>query len=177
MKSFASLALFVAGVLAQSFTINTPANVVECQPTLLQWSGGTAPYYLSILPGSAPTAAALEDLGQQNGTSVTWVANLPAGESIGLTLRDSTGATAQSAPFTINPGSTTCTNTTSLVPGPTGGSTPSGGSSTAAGSSPSGATSAGTSPSASPSKGAASSTVARVGAAGVVGAAVAAMLF
>ncbi|KIK35310.1 hypothetical protein CY34DRAFT_812254 [Suillus luteus UH-Slu-Lm8-n1] len=54
--SVTSLALFVAGTLAQ-FTINTPccrglllsrnsANVVECQPTLLAWSGGTAPYFL-----------------------------------------------------------------------------------------------------------------------------------
>ncbi|KAF9223399.1 hypothetical protein BS17DRAFT_706072 [Gyrodon lividus] len=115
--TFASLALFVAGALAQ-LTINTPANVVECEPTLISWSGGTAPYFLvckaicplsipdfnSILPGGSPTAAALENLGQQNGSSVTWTCNIAAGVSLGLTLRDSTGAVAQSAPFTINPG-------------------------------------------------------------------------
>ncbi|KAG1835041.1 hypothetical protein EV424DRAFT_341793 [Suillus variegatus] len=122
--SVAYLALFVAGTLAQ-FTINTPANVVECQPTLLQWSGGTAPYFLlsftqSILPGATPNGAAVENLGQQNSTSVTWVCNIQSGTSLGLTLRDSTGLTAQSAPFTVNPGSsTTCTNTTSLSSGPT----------------------------------------------------------
>ncbi|KAG2147561.1 hypothetical protein DEU56DRAFT_784643 [Suillus clintonianus] len=97
------LALFIAGALAQ-FTINTPANVVECQPTLLAWSGGTAPYFLSILPGATPNGVALENLGQQNSTSVTWVCNIASGTSIGLTLRDSTGLTAQSAPFTVNPG-------------------------------------------------------------------------
>ncbi|KAG1842017.1 hypothetical protein DFJ58DRAFT_807074 [Suillus subalutaceus] len=111
--SVVSLLLFVAGTLAQ-FTINTPANVVECQPTLLAWSGGTAPYYLSILPGASPNGVALENLGQQNSTSVTWICNIASGTSLGLTLRDSTGLTAQSAPFTVNPGSSTsCTNTTS----------------------------------------------------------------
>ncbi|KAH7921038.1 hypothetical protein BV22DRAFT_1114618 [Leucogyrophana mollusca] len=178
-SSFASLTLFLVGVLAQQFTINTPANVVECQPTLLAWSGGTPPYYLSVLPGSSPTAAALENLGELNGTSVTWTVNQPAGTSLGLTLRDSTGATAQSAPFTVNPGSTTCLNTTSLAPGPTGASTPasSAGSSATSGSSPSAGSSAASSPSASPSgTGAGSANVARFGVAGVVGAAVAALL-
>ncbi|KAH7884733.1 hypothetical protein F5I97DRAFT_1891566 [Phlebopus sp. FC_14] len=182
--TFASLALFVAGALAQ-FTINTPSNVVECEPTLLSWSGGTAPYFLSILPGSSPSAAALENLGQQNGTSVTWTCNIQAGTSLGLTLRDSTGAVAQSAPFTVNPGSSTsCLNTTSLVPGPTAASTPAGSSAstgaTSAGAtskaSSTGASSTGSSPSPSPSTGAASSNVVQVGAAGVVGAAVAAIL-
>ncbi|KAI6025720.1 hypothetical protein F5J12DRAFT_809975 [Pisolithus orientalis] len=116
MKStFAAVALFVAAALAQStLTINTPANVVECEPTLITWSGGTPPYFLSILPGATPNGAALENLGQQNSTSVTWVANIAAGTSIGLTLRDNTGQVAQSAPFTINSGSSTsCLNTTS----------------------------------------------------------------
>ncbi|KIJ14338.1 hypothetical protein PAXINDRAFT_12987 [Paxillus involutus ATCC 200175] len=199
--TFASIALFVAGALAQ-FTINTPANVVECQPTLISWSGGVSPFFLVceticvllsapdvyaaplciILPGGSPTAAALENLGQQNGTSVTWTCNIQAGVSLGLTLRDSTGATAQSAPFTVNPGSSiTCLNTTSIVPGPTAATTPAAASSATvpAGSTTAKATttaSTSTSASASPSKGAASSTVARVGAAGVVGAAVAALL-
>ncbi|KAG2146188.1 Endonuclease/exonuclease/phosphatase [Suillus bovinus] len=97
--SVSYLALFVASTLAQ-FTINTPANVVECQPTLLTWSGGTG----NILPGATPNGAAVENLGQQNSTSVTWVCNIQSGTSLGLTLRDSTGLTAQSAPFTVNPG-------------------------------------------------------------------------
>ncbi|KIK82605.1 hypothetical protein PAXRUDRAFT_832173 [Paxillus rubicundulus Ve08.2h10] len=176
--TFASIALFVAGALAQ-FTINTPANVVECQPTLISWSGGAPPYYLSILPGGSPTAAALEDLGQQNSTSVTWICNIQAGVSLGLTLRDSTGLTAQSAPFTVNPGSSiACLNTTSLAPGPTAATSPAASSATV----PAGATTAkatastSTSPSASPSTGAASSNVALGGFAGVIGAAVAALL-
>ncbi|KAG1905483.1 uncharacterized protein F5891DRAFT_1009550 [Suillus fuscotomentosus] len=181
--SVAYLALFVAGTLAQ-FTINTPANVVECQPTLLQWSGGTAPYFLSILPGATPNGAAVENLGQQNSTSVTWVCNIQSGTSLGLTLRDSTGLTAQSAPFTVNPGSsTTCTNTTSLSSGPTVASSAAAPTGTTPATSGTGTTAHTTSAttaagSASTSSSAASANVVRVGAAGIAGAAaVAALLF
>ncbi|KAF7986487.1 hypothetical protein HWV62_31291 [Athelia sp. TMB] len=103
MKSFAVLLALAAAAAAQStLTIATPANVVECEPTLLSWSGGTRKS--PILPGNQPSAAALESLGTQTGTSYTWSTNLAAGTSIGLTLRDSTGATASSAPVTIQPG-------------------------------------------------------------------------
>lgn len=60
----------------------------------------------SILPGGQPSASPLEDLGQQTGTSVTWLVNIAAGTSLGLTLRDSTGAVAQSAPFSVLASST-----------------------------------------------------------------------
>ncbi|OJA12420.1 hypothetical protein AZE42_03389 [Rhizopogon vesiculosus] len=194
IKSFISLTLFVAGALAQ-LTINTPANVVECQPTLLSWSGGTAPYFLVgnfltrfILPGGSPTSASLENLGQQNSTSVTWICNIASGTSLGLTLVDSTGLTAQTAPFTVNPGSSTsCTNSTSLSAGPTGQTTAqatsvgSGATSThpatIAATTSGTKTSTTTSASASASSGAAYANVVRVGAAGVAGAAVAALLF
>jgi hypothetical protein len=99
--------LFVAGALAQALTINTPPDAVECEPTLLTWSGGTPPYFLSVTPGATPDGTALEDLGQQNGTSFSWNTNIAAGTSVDLTLRDNTGAIAQSAPFTIQAGATT----------------------------------------------------------------------
>ncbi|KZP23822.1 hypothetical protein FIBSPDRAFT_1042667, partial [Athelia psychrophila] len=104
MQSFAVLALFVASALGQALTINTPSNVVECEPTLLNWTGGVPPYFLSIQPGNQPSAAALESLGTQTGNSYTWSTDIAAGTSIGLSIRDSTGATAQSAAFTINAG-------------------------------------------------------------------------
>ncbi|KAG2367841.1 hypothetical protein BDR07DRAFT_1372543 [Suillus spraguei] len=206
--SVASLALFVAGSLAQ-FTINTPSNVVECQPTLLTWSGGLAPYYLSVLPGAAPNGNALENLGEQNSTSLTWVCNIASGTSIGLTLRDSSGLIAQTAPFNVNAGcsnfgvaSTSCTNTTSVSPGPTsltsaaapsstsatsGISTPipatSGtpattGTTTTPGSTHTSSAGSGTTgASSSTSSSAASANVIRVGAAGIAGVAVAALFF
>ncbi|PFH52988.1 hypothetical protein AMATHDRAFT_55886 [Amanita thiersii Skay4041] len=111
MKSFLSLATvaFAAvGAYAQGqLTINTPSNPVVCQPLLLTWSGGSPPYFLSIHPGSDPNGASIQDFPQQTGTSLTWTVNIAAGTQIGLSLRDNTGNTAQSAAFTINPGSDT----------------------------------------------------------------------
>jgi hypothetical protein len=81
----------------------------------------------SILPGGQPNAAPLLDLGEQTGTSTTWIVNIGAGTppfpfpffsskshidrkttgtSLGLTLRDTNGLVAQSAPFTVLAGST-----------------------------------------------------------------------
>ncbi|MFD7169091.1 hypothetical protein [Streptomyces violascens] len=92
---------------ADQITINTPTNAVVCQPLTLTWSGGEPPYQLKLLPGDQPSGPALRDFGQQDGTTYTWTVDLPPGTSVGLTLQDSTGAIAQSAPFTINGGSDT----------------------------------------------------------------------
>ncbi|ESK87590.1 secreted protein [Moniliophthora roreri MCA 2997] len=50
MKFFAtiSLAALVAAVQAQVI-INTPTNLVECQPVKITWTGGQAPYSLSYV--------------------------------------------------------------------------------------------------------------------------------
>ncbi|CAL1716395.1 unnamed protein product [Somion occarium] len=64
-----------------------------------------------ILPGGQPGAQPLEQFTNLEGNSFTWSTDQPAGTSIGLTIRDSTGATGSSAPFTINSGSdTSCLN-------------------------------------------------------------------
>jgi hypothetical protein len=47
----------------------------------LNWRGGTAPYFLSIIPGGQVSAAALIDFGTISGTSLTWTANITAGTS------------------------------------------------------------------------------------------------
>ncbi|KDR76258.1 hypothetical protein GALMADRAFT_67694, partial [Galerina marginata CBS 339.88] len=62
-------------------------------------------FFLSILPAGQPSANALVDLGQQTGTSVTWIANLGPGTGAFLNLRDSTGTLAQSGTFTVQAGS------------------------------------------------------------------------
>ncbi|KII91076.1 hypothetical protein PLICRDRAFT_174401 [Plicaturopsis crispa FD-325 SS-3] len=115
----ASLAFLASSVIAApaagaSLTINTPSSAVECQPTLLSWTGGTAPYFLVLIShyhvdrGNSPSSAPLEDLGEQKGTSYTWKTDVASGTSVGLTLKDSTGAIAQTAAFTIQQGSTSC---------------------------------------------------------------------
>ncbi|PCH42419.1 hypothetical protein WOLCODRAFT_152448 [Wolfiporia cocos MD-104 SS10] len=118
-----AVAALVAGVA--SLTIDTPSDVSECVPTQFTWSGGVAPYYLgrlsltqqyaialeflqSIEPGSDPSGTPLQQYGPLSGTSLTWSTNITANTQVSLTIKDSTGATDQSAPFEIGTGSTSC---------------------------------------------------------------------
>ena len=57
----------------------------------------------SLLPSGQPSAPPLKDFGRQNGTSLTWTVDQPAGAPLSFMLRDSTGSVAQSAPFTVTP--------------------------------------------------------------------------
>jgi len=191
----ATTLLAAASVYAQgSFSINTPSNVVVCQPILIQWSGGTSPYFLSVLPGNDPTGTALESLGTFNGTSFSWKVNIAAGTAIGLTLRDSNGNLAQTASFTVNPGTdTSCVGqavsgsagTASATPLPSVSGTTGGNTGTTAGTTGTQTTNTGTRPSSTASGSSASSTsssgaspanVAKVGTAGIIGAALVALL-
>ncbi|KAK2460346.1 hypothetical protein APHAL10511_007735 [Amanita phalloides] len=201
--SVAVALLAASAALAQnSFTINTPTNAVVCQPLLLAWQGGTRPYFLVVLSGNDPTGQALEDLGQQNGTSLTWLVNQPAGTALGLTLRDSTGLVAQTASFTVNPGSDssclgkaastsaggkpgtassgTSNSATSAATSPAttpAGSSPTGTSRTSGGTSVANTASSGTSAaSATSTKNAALANAAQVGSVGIFGAALVALL-
>jgi len=102
-KFFLAVVIAAATLFARAnaqLTANTPSNVVQCEPILLTWMGGTAPYYLFLFPGSSPSTT-IYSFGQQNGTSYTWLVNQPAGASVGIQVRDSTGLSAQSAAFTI----------------------------------------------------------------------------
>lgn len=173
-----------------SMTINTPSNVVVCQPVLLTWTGGTPPYDLTILPGGEPNGNLIEDLGKQNGTSLTWVANIAAGTSIGFTLRDNVGLIAQTAPVNVLSGSdTSCVGkspSSGAAPPNTAGVTPSAAPATTTAPATTGAASGTTTkPATSATAGASkpSSTNAarptqaiQIGAAGVVGAAILALL-
>lgn len=75
--------------------INTPASLTVCQPAALSWTGGTAPYYLSVLPGGQASGTPLESFGEQQGTSYTWTVNIASGTAITLALTDSTGKTGE----------------------------------------------------------------------------------
>ena len=48
--SVAALPVLIASVLAE--TINTPTNLVQCEPALISWSSGTTPYFLTVYPGT-----------------------------------------------------------------------------------------------------------------------------
>ncbi|KAG9315334.1 Endonuclease/exonuclease/phosphatase [Chiua virens] len=140
----------------------------------------------SILPGASPNGAALESFSATNSTSYTWTVNIAQGTYIGFTLRDSTGAVAQSAAISVQPGSSGCLTSSSAITGASAPAATSGGSgatttpSGASASSSNAATTPASSPSASgagsSSTGGAPANVAQFGAAGFAGAVVAAIL-
>lgn len=94
----AASGLAAAGVaMAQStFTVNTPASVVQCVPLQISWTGGQAPFNPFITaPGD--TATILQALPQVNDRSTTWTVNIAAGQKFTINIVDSTGANAPSA--------------------------------------------------------------------------------
>jgi len=116
--SFIASAVFAQN---STFTINTPANLVQCEPVLLTWIGGASPFYLSILPAGQPSATALVSFVPMNGSSYTWNVNITHGADIFFNLRDSTGALAQSGSDVIqaNPSQdSSCINASAVVPIP-----------------------------------------------------------
>ncbi|WVQ67727.1 uncharacterized protein L199_005931 [Kwoniella botswanensis] len=100
-----TLGALATSALGADLTISTPASLIQCQPALLSWTGGTAPYYLAVIPGGEPSAAALQDLGEQQGNSLTWTVNIASGTSITLKVTDSTGVVNYNQAVTIQAGS------------------------------------------------------------------------
>ncbi|KAJ7682075.1 hypothetical protein DFH06DRAFT_1160147 [Mycena polygramma] len=92
----------LAGVALSQLTIITP-YVLECQPTLITWSGGTR-----TVNDANDQATILVNFGTLSNTSLTWTINQPAGTNCQLFIKDSTGAPQNSAPFVVSAGSTGC---------------------------------------------------------------------
>ncbi|KAJ3734305.1 hypothetical protein DFJ43DRAFT_1064593 [Lentinula guzmanii] len=186
---FASAVALISGAYAQDFSINTPGSLTECQPVLLQWTGGTPPYFLSVYNSGSPSTNA-ETLTTTNSTSFTWTVNIASGQSIGFNLVDNTGAEKQSGAVPIQAGSSTScvgqsvsgsagatATAASSGSGSSASTTGSGSSSTApASSGSSSSTSAAGSSTTSSSSNGASSQAAQLGVAGIVGVAIAALL-
>ncbi|KIK95431.1 hypothetical protein PAXRUDRAFT_140693 [Paxillus rubicundulus Ve08.2h10] len=117
-----ALVTVVPAVLGQ-MTINTPASVIECEPTQFSWSGGTPVYYLSLVPAGQPSAPPFKQFPTQSGTEYTWNTDLGSGTSFTISLKDSTGLTAYSDIVTIQAGSdSSCLNSTVSEGGSTSGS-------------------------------------------------------
>jgi len=189
MKAVLFAAAFISSAYAQAM-VNTPANLIECEPASITWSGGTPPYLLTVFP-AGNSATILQNLGNTNSTSFTWQVNVASGQSVGFAVLDNTGKTGQSAPVPIQAGSSTScigqsvsgsAGTTgssaptsgssgSTTTGGSSGSTPTTGSSTGSSAASSGSATSSTTPS-----NAASSHSAQFGAAGLIGAALVALL-
>lgn len=155
MRSFitALAAVATATLAAAQLRIETPTNLVVCQPALLTWAGGEQPYYVSVIPGGQPSAASLKDFPQTSSTQQTWNVDLPAGQEVSLRITDATGTINYSEKVTIREGSNTnCLN----------GAAASGGSASAA-SGASSAASSGAAASVSSASGAATSATSSAG--------------
>lgn len=59
MRSFLVTLAATAALVAAQLRIETPTNLVVCQPALLAWEGGSKPYFVAVIPGGEPTGAAL----------------------------------------------------------------------------------------------------------------------
>ncbi|TFY73996.1 hypothetical protein EWM64_g10016 [Hericium alpestre] len=135
MKTFtaiAALAAVVPAVVGQQLTVNTPANVVQCEPVQITWSSTTPPYYLSFVPANQPTAPAIKQFPPQQETSYTWLVDLQANTNFCINTSVNEGPTGSSGSSDSSPSNTS------------GGSSPtsSGGSSASKSSSASSTTSA-----------------------------------
>ncbi|OCF60556.1 hypothetical protein L486_00191 [Kwoniella mangroviensis CBS 10435] len=119
-----TLGALATSALGADLTISTPASLIQCQPALLSWTGGTAPYYLAVIPGGEPSAAALQDLGEQQGNSLTWTVNIASGTSITLKVTDSTGVVNYNQAVTVQAGSSNSCLTAAATSSAASASTP-----------------------------------------------------
>ncbi|KAF9468124.1 hypothetical protein BDZ94DRAFT_1294593 [Collybia nuda] len=119
MKIFAVAATLISALPAiAALRIETPTNAVQCQPLLLTWSDGKAPFFVSVIPGGQPAAPAVKTFPPQDGNSMTWVVDIARGVSLTMSLKDGTGAQAYSDIFVINDSSDNkCVNSTVQING------------------------------------------------------------
>ncbi|EDR08638.1 uncharacterized protein LACBIDRAFT_294150 [Laccaria bicolor S238N-H82] len=113
-----TVALFVApliqGALAD-FAISSPA-LVQCQSSKISWSATTGPYNLIVVAADQPCGDALVDIGDFDGTVTNWVAALPAGKQVVLSLVDAQDNEAWSKTITIGASSDTSCLPAALKP-------------------------------------------------------------
>ncbi|EIW52123.1 uncharacterized protein TRAVEDRAFT_75492 [Trametes versicolor FP-101664 SS1] len=98
--SFSVLACMAASVLAQNapIVIDTPANPVQCQTTLVTWTGGSPPFDLVFVHDRTA-----EHHTVTSGNSFLWTVDLPANTDTFVSILDGTSHTGQSDLFLIQP--------------------------------------------------------------------------
>lgn len=116
-STLVTVTLFAAaainGAAAQQLSISTP-QMTTCQSVDITWSSTQGPYNLiMVAPGECD---ALVDLGDQDGTSVSWTPNVAPGTQLELSLVDSQGQEAWSNTITVAQGSdTSCVSPEALA--------------------------------------------------------------
>ncbi|KAJ7369007.1 hypothetical protein DFH08DRAFT_832948 [Mycena albidolilacea] len=113
MKSTLVVLASIVGFAASQLTIITPPPPVQCQPSLLSWSGGSPPYIVSVVDTANPDPPVIQWTDLTN-SSITWVATTPPGTSLLFTIKDVTGTSQNSAVvIEAQGGSTSCLSTSS----------------------------------------------------------------
>merc|ERR1711939_749186 len=110
VSAVSALAALAGSSLAQDSgpIINAPLTVYTCQPAAITFSGGTAPYYISVLPGGATGGERLETFPTQSSSGrYTWNVDLAAGQNVTLAIVDSTGVSNFSGQIPILQGAST----------------------------------------------------------------------
>merc|ERR1711939_295205 len=110
VSAVSALAALAGSSLAQDSgpITNAPLTVYTCQPAAITFSGGTAPYYISVLPGGATGGERLETFPTQSSSGrYTWNVDLAAGQNVTLAIVDSTGVSNFSGQIPILQGAST----------------------------------------------------------------------
>ncbi|GLB40311.1 hypothetical protein LshimejAT787_0801820 [Lyophyllum shimeji] len=94
-----TLALLAAPALAD-FAVSTP-TLTQCKDAKISWETTKGPYNIIAVPAENPCGDALADLGDHDGTSITWKAALPAGVKVQLSVEDANGDEAWSGIITV----------------------------------------------------------------------------
>ncbi|KAE8270318.1 hypothetical protein A4X09_0g2036 [Tilletia walkeri] len=79
-----------------SFQVNTPPILTQCQPYSITWTGGVAPFYLTITKGGDITSV-IENFGKQNSEHYPWIVDQPIETSVTFMVTDSQGKSTMSA--------------------------------------------------------------------------------
>ncbi|KAJ7666118.1 hypothetical protein DFH06DRAFT_1323260 [Mycena polygramma] len=99
--------LFPFSFTLASFIVDSVTKAaLTCEPVLLQWQGGVAPWTLECAQIVDADGDLIENLGSFKGTSFHWTADVAA--VVAAQVTDSKGAIATSNSFTVQPGTTGC---------------------------------------------------------------------
>ncbi|EPQ52796.1 hypothetical protein GLOTRDRAFT_117502 [Gloeophyllum trabeum ATCC 11539] len=100
LSSTLFFALAIQSATAE-FSIDTP-TLTQCQDVQFGWQDtGAGPYNLLVVPGDDPCSDVVADLGDHDGTSMTWKVNLAAGTKVMFSLEDNNGDEAWSGAMTV----------------------------------------------------------------------------
>ncbi|KZT29747.1 hypothetical protein NEOLEDRAFT_1106320 [Neolentinus lepideus HHB14362 ss-1] len=100
---FSSTLFFALAIRSASadFSIDTP-QLTQCGDAHVTWENtGAGPYNLIVVPASDPCSDVLADLGDHQGTSMSWKVNFPAGTQLMFSLEDDNGDEAWSGSMTV----------------------------------------------------------------------------